>query len=238
MGPQELTALRLEATLYSVLSPLLVEAQGTVAGLLHPSQMADQAVVVDMMQGLVELALLAHQDRDITEEMLIILKPEAAEVLARRRQTELLVALQVTVAVERPLLYLDHRLPMLEAAVVVDEPQVALGAVEAAATAALIQEGRELPELLIRVAVAVVKVMQVDTSTATTEVLVLLSSVTRIVLLLLPQLQVHPQLQPQVDIEFINGLHPAQLLSKEKKCRTLQKLKMVSLHRLLLQNKT
>jgi hypothetical protein len=75
-------------------------------------------------------------------------------------------------------------------------------------------------------------------STAEMVALVLSSFAIQTHLPLLPQPQVHPQLQPPVVIAFINGLHPAQLLSKEKKCRTLQKLKMVSLHRLLLQNKT
>jgi hypothetical protein len=83
-----------------------------------------------------------------------------------------------------------------------------------------------LRQLQTQVVVAVVLDKIVGHGQEATVALVLSSSVILIVLLPPQVQQDRQQSQSLAAIEFTNGLHQVQLLSKEKKCRTLQKLKM------------
>ena len=177
------------------------------------------------------LTLLEDRHLHLDKEMLVVMVRwlaglmlavvgAALEQLEEPHLVALLEALVVLVCNHQ---FLERLLITLEAVAVVvirQAHQEELVEVELA-VGLLIQELLErltLAVVVVATAVAVGKEKQVA--------LVLSSSVIQIHTLLLPQPQVRRQSQLLVAIEFINGLHQVQLPSKEKKCRTLQKLKM------------
>jgi hypothetical protein len=127
-------------------------------------------------------------------------------------QVRLLFMLAVVVVV---VVVLVAQVVMVVAVAVVLLPKQVLLELQILAVAAVVQETPIMAVKMIHGQVA----------------LALLSFVIQIHTLLPHQQQVRRQSQPLAVTEFTNGLHQVQLPSKEKKCRTLQKLRMALLRK-------